>query len=93
MYETRYVVYYRNQGRPEHTSLINPIKTKQLARESARFLRFQGATAVRIKEVYRKREVAGGFVDQLVEKQAEANKELIAKTESMIEESSVNLKQ
>ena len=43
---TRYFVTYRNQGRPERTVT----QTLQEAKSSADFLKFQGATSVRVRK-------------------------------------------
>lgn len=44
-----YRVYYKNQGYSEKSPIFN---TEKEAIECAEFLKFQGATSVRIKKLY-----------------------------------------
>jgi hypothetical protein len=44
--KVKYIVTYRNEGRPEKTPQFD---TKEQAQETAEFLKFQGATSVKVK--------------------------------------------
>lgn len=45
--EAQYKVTYRNQSKPEYAYYM----TLEEARQGAEFLKFQGATSVRVKEL------------------------------------------